>query len=156
MRSSRADWWGELDDMQRQMEKFIGHFCSSKRQPVLFSPGVWQPLVDVYETPDEVVVVAELAGVVREDLRIVLENKTLQLAGERRNLRSGTPRRYQIMEVNYGRFEREIELPAPVHPDSAKANLESGFLVIVMTKAEPRVQKVSISAVKETREEQLP
>ena len=152
MPRSGSDWWGELDEMQRQMEKFLDHVGSCKRQPVKFAPGVWQPLVDVYETPDEVVVVADVAGVVREDIRIVLHDRTLLLTGERRDRRAGTPRLYKVREVNYGRFEREVELPAPVVPDSANANLESGFLVIVMIKDEPRTRNVRVVTGKEVKE----
>jgi HSP20 family protein len=75
----RQDWFDELDEMQRQMERFLEHFTSCKRPAVMFSTGVWQPLVDVYETPEEVVVVAELAGVAQGDVSIVLHNNTLLL-----------------------------------------------------------------------------
>lgn len=151
----RQDWRDELDDMQRQMERFLEHFASCKRQPVMFSAGVWQPAVDVYETPDEVVVLADLAGVVREDVRIVLHNNTLLLTGERRDSRVGKPRIYQVMEVNFGRFQRAIELPAVVEAENASARLDHGFLVIVLTKAaQPTMKRVPISIGKEAGERQ--
>jgi HSP20 family protein len=147
------DWWGDLDQMQRQMEQFLEHVTSFKRNPVMFSTGVWQPLVDVYETADAVLVVAELAGVVRDDIRIVLDNNVLHLAGERRDRRPHTPRQYSVMELSYGRFEREIELPAAVVPESTRANLESGLLVIVMAKApEPAARQVRVTTESGTEE----
>ena len=155
MLRARQDWRDELDDMQRQMERFLQHFSSCKRQPVMFSAGVWQPTVDVYETPDEVIIVAELAGVVREDVRIVLHNNMLLLTGERRDARAGKPRVYQIMEVSFGRFERAIELPAAVTAEGSSARLDHGFLIIVMPKAaQPTARHVPIKIGKETGEGQ--
>jgi HSP20 family protein len=141
----RQDWSDELDDMRRQMERFLEHFTTCKRSPVMFSTGIWQPLMDVYETPDEVVVVAELAGVDLNELNLILHNKTLLLTGERRDKHAGKPRSYQLMEVNYGRFQRAIELPTAVEAESANARLENGFLVIVIKKStKPTMQKVPI------------
>lgn len=151
----RHDWWDELNDMQQQMDRFLEHFSSCKRQPVKFAPGVWQPLVDVYESGDQVVVTAELAGVRREDVRIVLHNNILLLSGVRQDQRTAATRTYQVMEVNFGRFERAVELSTVVDPDSATAKLEDGFLVIAMSKAPaPTMKWVQLRTGEEAGERQ--
>ena len=62
----------------------------------------------------------------------------LILAGERRRPRC-TGRVYQQMEIDYGRFTRQIALPADIDVEAAKATYNHGVLTIVLPLAKKPV-----------------
>jgi HSP20 family protein len=102
--------------------------------------GGFRPQVDCYriERPAAIHVVVELAGVDPEKVQIFADERTLILAGERRRPRS-TGRIYQQMEIDYGRFTRQIALPADIDVEASKATYKHGVLTIVLPLAKKPV-----------------
>ncbi len=102
--------------------------------------GGFRPQVDCYrmERPAAIHVVVELAGVDPEKVQIFADERTLILAGERRRPRS-TGRIYQQMEIDYGRFTRQIALPADIDVEASKATYNHGVLTIVLPLAKKPV-----------------
>lgn len=121
------------DDIQKEMERFFEHLGRWKR-PVFFFEKAWKPLCDVSETPDEVIVVADLAGLVAENIDIEVRNNVLYMRGIRSEPTSAPGRNYHLMEISYGTFEREIPLPARVDAERASAIYDEGFLEIRLPK----------------------
>jgi len=141
----RRDWLSSFDSMQREMEQLLDHFASRKPPLVRFSPWAWEPAVDLYETPEEVVVLAEMAGVREEDFEIVVDGNTLVVRGERGELRASSKRTYYQMEISKGPFERCILLPVAVDANGIRASYQDGILEIVLPKRlEDRTHKVKI------------
>ena len=100
-----------------------------------FAPGPagWTPPVDLLETTDAYVVVAELPGVERDDLTIsVHDDGRLTLAGMRRE-RVGDE--YHRIERGHGSFSRTFHLPIPVDGDRITADLRDGVLTVTCPKA---------------------
>ena len=94
--------------------------------------GVW-PAVDSYrsEDPPQLVVVVELPGIDPERVQIVLHDRALIIAGERlRPTRCN--RRYHQMEIDYGPFQRRIQIHEQVDAEAASATYERGLLQIVL------------------------
>jgi HSP20 family protein len=92
----------------------------------------FRPAVDVYRSqdPPELRIHVEVAGVEPEAIQIVTSGRTLVVAGERsRPPAQGT---YQQMEIEYGQFQRTVQLPADVRTDAATATYEHGVLTIVL------------------------
>ncbi|RLF40542.1 MAG: Hsp20/alpha crystallin family protein [Thermoplasmata archaeon] len=85
-------------------------------------PGSREPLVDVQETDDEVQVTAEVPGVKKEEIDLEVTGNTLIIKVE------GKDRKYY----------KEVELPAEVDPDSAKASYNNGVLDIQLKKVKPK------------------
>ena len=79
-----------------------------------------EPLVDVFEEGDEIVVIAELPGVDKDKINIKVGDNMRKLVIRA----SDTNRKYY----------KEIELPAKVDPKSAKANYRNGVLEIKLRK----------------------
>jgi HSP20 family protein len=119
----------DIDRLQREIEDLfsdlwqVPRFTGSRRG--------FRPAVDVFRTedPEELRVVVELAGVKPESIQLATSGRTLLIAGQRPRLASGT---YQQMEIEYGRFERTLQLPADVETASATASYEHGILTIVL------------------------
>ncbi len=122
------------DEIQREMEIFFEHLGRWKR-PVFLFEKAWKPRCDVSETGDEVVVVADLAGVEPDNVGIEVHGDILVMRGVRREPAGKSRGHYHIMEINYGTFEREIRLPAAVKAEKARAVYEEGFLEVRLPKA---------------------
>ena len=93
----------------------------------------FRPQIDCYRTerPAAFHVVVDLAGVDPEKVQLFADEGTLIIAGERPRPRS-PGRVYQQMEIDYGRFVRQVALGAEIDVDGAKATYKRGILTIVL------------------------
>ncbi|NIA14798.1 MAG: Hsp20 family protein [Nitrospiraceae bacterium] len=92
----------------------------------------WQPLVDIYERPDCLVVVAELPGVAEDDVLVTVEGNLLRIAGSRpKKIPTDTERVHQ-MEIPHGPFERLLELPHRTDTEAIDAQYEKGYLTVII------------------------
>lgn len=94
----------------------------------------WKPQVDMYETPEEVVAVAEVSGVRKEDLEVEYNSKAIRIFGIRAEGSRIDNARYRLAEIQYGSFERILFLPAQIDPEVVSASLSDGFLTIRLAK----------------------
>ena len=95
---------------------------------------IWRPQTDVYEAPDEIILVLEIAGAKREDLHVEIGRKTVKISGRRRIRPLSEEARYRLVEIPYGYFERSLVLPVPIDVDQVDATYIDGLLQIRMTK----------------------
>jgi HSP20 family protein len=119
---------------------------SSSLQFVKTSPQVsqedsadpyWVPNTDVYVSEGGLVVKIELAGMRREDLELVIEGNRVRIAGLRPDGCRAAKCKFLVMEINYGAFEKVIELPNGYDVAQARAAYQNGFLRIDVP-AEPQ------------------
>lgn len=99
--------------------------------------------VDIYSTPDEIVIQASVPGMDPEDVEITIEGETLVIKGERQAPLENVD--YSIQERRFGPFGRTLTLNVPVLADEAEAAFDRGVLTLTIPKAEkarPRVIKV--------------
>jgi HSP20 family protein len=97
---------------------------------------IWRPPTDVFETDEAVIVRSEIAGMAEVEFSIVLDDRYLVVRGLRPDI---TERRsYYQMEIMFGDFIVEVELPCPVDSENAQAIYQNGFLRIELPKARPK------------------
>ncbi|HEY6012320.1 MAG TPA: Hsp20/alpha crystallin family protein [Nitrospirota bacterium] len=94
---------------------------------------VWRPPTDIYETPDEIIVVIEAAGVAEEDLAITLFSDLLVVEGRRKQPITEMNACHQL-GIKYGNFIAEIAIHASVDHDQVKAEYKNGLLMITLRK----------------------
>ena len=121
----------------------------SSRHSVGVGTPHWVPPVDLYETESEVVLEVDLAGVTSEEIGIRFTSGCIQLTGQRRDRAEPSATAFHVVEIERGRFSRDIELPATVDPDSAKASYDEGLLVIRARKRPGAVQGCRIARTRE-------
>jgi HSP20 family protein len=94
--------------------------------------------------PPELRVIVELPGVDPSTIKVVLADRVLVVAGERR--RPQVSGRYRQLEIEYGPFQRRIPLDEPVDPESASARYELGMLTVTLPIAAkaPKSERVAI------------
>jgi HSP20 family protein len=98
------------------------------------SECIWMPHIDVYESPDEIIVLADLAGINKKELHIELNRKKIKIAGVRKIISVVKNARYCLAEIPHGYFARNIILPAAVDAESAMATYADGILMIRINK----------------------
>ncbi len=108
--------------------------------------GAWTPAMDIYETQDEVVIVAELAGVRREDLRVILDGNVVRIYGHRGPACLDQGARFHRLEIESGAFTRSFRISVPFKSDGVEAKAEDGFLYIRLPKDmdEPETRKIAV------------
>jgi HSP20 family protein len=102
----------------------------------------WQPAVDVFETEKAIVVRVELAGVRSSQVKVSVDGEWLRIRGERMPTASRDVERLHQMEIAFGPFERSVRIGVPFERDQVVANLEEGFLSVVLPKREPRRRRI--------------
>jgi HSP20 family protein len=95
---------------------------------------IWRPNIDVYESAEEIIVLADMAGLNKEELHIEVNRKKIKIAGFRKAVQLLRNARYCQAEIPHGRFERAVALPAPVDAQSAVASYADGILMVRMSK----------------------
>jgi len=96
----------------------------------------WSPAVDIYETADSFVLVAELPGMEQDDIHLEIADELLVLRGER-PLHTGDPAvSYHRVERPNGLFQRAFRLPAGVASESVSAAYRDGVLRVSLPKRE--------------------
>ena len=116
--------------LQRDLERTLG-------APMMGFEGtqtVFPPL-NIFSTPDGVVVRAEVPGFKAEDIEISAEPQALTLKGNRA-ADDGAPGSYHRRERQYGSFSRLIALPKDLETGGATAECRNGLLTIRIPKAE--------------------
>jgi HSP20 family protein len=132
--------WDPLRDLLALHEQ-LGQLVGSD------APG-WTPPVDLYETPNEFVLTAELPGLARDQIEIHAEEGRVLIRGER-TVDAGREipcEQYHRVERGHGRFSRAFTLPEPIAVDHVAADLKDGILTVTMPKAAERgVRRITVS-----------
>jgi len=129
------------NELNRLLEEYLQpRFGGSDLPPTNIDPTDWTPAVDVYETPDEMIVVAEIPGVDPASIDLALTGDVLTLRGvkEAGDLPESL---LQVRERRFGAFHRQIVLPNEVDFDNTQAEAKQGLLKIRLPKrtaAKPR------------------
>jgi HSP20 family protein len=96
-----------------------------------------QPAVNLYEDDACFYVVVDLAGVDPETIVLEIRDNALSLSGERPSPKVENPVAAvctHVMEIDHGRFGREVLIPAEVDADGVKAAYRKGLLWITLPK----------------------
>jgi HSP20 family protein len=153
MTLSKLSRWNpmrELEAMQSRFENLIGHSPLKLRDngEESFAIADWAPLVDIVEDDKNYVIKAELPEVIKEDVKVSVENGVLSISGERKLEKEETGKKYHRVERAYGYFSRNFSLPEAVNADQVKADFKGGMLTIHVPKSEvaqPKQIEVKIS-----------
>ena len=144
-------FWNDVDDMMAEMEGKIaqtfGGYNNAFSQRIL--PAITgECRVDILDHEGEAVIIADLPGAEKEDIKIrLVDSKTLEISYDREkdteeeNKETG----YYMRERSYGSMKRVVSLPADVVDAGSTASFKNGVLEIHLKKAEPTaISEISI------------
>lgn len=142
------DPFRELSVIQDRMNRlFDESFHQGKGREDSLTRGLWIPAVDIYETKENVVVTAELAGVGREDVAIEVKDGILTIRGQRKYQKEVDKEYFHLMEREFGSFKRSFSLPSKIEQDKVSASFRNGVLEIILPKQEEvNAKQISVKA----------
>lgn len=104
-------------------------------------PHIWRPSTDVIELEDRYVIRVEVAGMNESDFQISMDQNTLTVRGTR--VDTSERKAFQQMEIQFGEFISQVEIPGNFEQEKAVAEYIDGFLRIILPKAQPKQIKIS-------------
>ncbi|MHB1330420.1 MAG: Hsp20/alpha crystallin family protein [Minisyncoccota bacterium] len=103
--------------------------------------------VDVYETPNEIVIKTMVAGVKPEDLDVAISRDSVTIRGKREEDRTISKEDYFHHELYWGSFSRTVVLSTEIDVDEAEAVEKYGLLILHLPKLDKNRQtKLKVKA----------
>jgi HSP20 family protein len=148
--------WKEFDEMMTEMEnRFSSMLEGMGTDRFLPAPGYRERMVpafrgefsvDVREHENEVILVADLPGIAKEDITVALiDPRTLEISTERKDEREEKEEGYFMRERLYGAMRRRILLPADVTEEGSQSSFNNGVLEVRLKKIEiPKERRIPI------------
>jgi len=104
-------------------------------------PNLWRPPTDVYETEDRVIIRVEVAGMHDGEFSVSFDQGIILISGVRQEI--AEKRAFHQMEINFGEFMTEVEIPVPINIEGIEAVYQDGFLKVSLPKAHPKQIKIN-------------
>ncbi len=121
-----------FDDMEREIEETFENLISG-RSMWDSSTGRLEPLTQVTETLDKIIVTMDLPLARKEDIRLTIEEDNLKLEAPLERCV-----RYEHWGIQshceFSSFYKIVALPARTNPEEAKAKFRNGVLSIELPK----------------------
>ena len=96
---------------------------------------VFKPFVDIFENDREITLIADMPGVVPDDMTVELQDGVLRIGGRARP-RENAEESDILVEFEIGRFARRFTLPEAVDHDRIEAQYTDGSLRLILPKLE--------------------
>ncbi len=126
----------DFGNIGSRIEKTIEEIFRARTVNPMFSSKehTWTPQMDIYETSEQIIIRAEIAGVDKENLEVEINSKAIRIYGNRKEIPRVSNATYRLAEIQYGKFERILYFPSPVDPEIVQSSYHSGFLEIRLAK----------------------
>lgn len=132
-------WNDRLYFRNRFNRLFDGSMFPAERNDDSMGLSNWNPVVDIFDKDDNIVITAELPGVDKDHVSVDVKERVLTLKGERSGDNEVKEDNYYRRERVYGRFERSFTLPENVDSEKIAAEFKDGVLKIEV----PRPEKLT-------------
>ena len=138
-----------LNDLQRDMYRFLNHLRDSRRSPTDFVTYVWHPNINICEGENKYIVSVEISGIDPKEVKIIVHGDNVYISGKRTFEMPGSGLRCLHMEIFSGPFRRTVNLPEHVNSQNVQAEFRDGFLRITLEKLpkETNVREIPISTI---------
>ncbi len=94
----------------------------------------WAPAIDIYETENEIIAVAEIPGVRPEDVNVSFQDNTLVIEGVKNKLVGLKGLSFFCVERVYGSFKRKFRIVSQVDKKRIDASVDNGVLTVILPK----------------------
>ncbi|MFB0559877.1 MAG: Hsp20/alpha crystallin family protein [Candidatus Lokiarchaeia archaeon] len=144
------------DEFERWMYRMMRRFWDKYPKKFIFdfqpfgslrfeppSPEVRTIYADMQETDNEIIIIAELPGVKKEDININATEDTVEISAdvETEKEEIEKEREYISKERRYKKFYRSFKLAVEVIPENSKATYKNGILELRLPKKEGREKR---------------
>ena len=125
--------WDQFRDLEREMDRLLESIklpFHNLRQQHQF------PAVNFYELDDKFLLVAEMPGIVAQDVELTVAGGVLTLAGNRTAPPEVSEDAFRRRERPHGAWQRSLSIPERVHEDQVTAEFSEGVLSVNLPKAD--------------------
>ncbi len=147
---------GQWDPHHDDHSTAYRHLTPAEGQQALYAPATSQPQeeeegelsVDLYDTPDELIIKAIVAGVKTDDLDIAVSRDIVTIRGTRPAGKEAEEGTVLLQEVFWGTFSRTLTLPSEIDIEGAQALVKDGVLTLRLPKIDKnRQRKIKVKTV---------
>ncbi len=130
----------ELQVQETQKQEIVENGPERTRSRLAFVPRT-----DIYETNDNIVVIADMPGVGEDSVDITLEQKVLTIMGY---VNDAQPEGYTPAYTEYrvGDYHRSFTLSDTIDQDRIEASVRDGILRLTLPKVVPTTKKITVKA----------
>ena len=139
--------WDQFRDLEREMDRLLEsiklpfHNLRLQRQ---------FPAVNFYELEDKYLLVAEMPGIVAQDVELTVAGGVLTLAGNRAEPPDVTDDAFRRRERPHGAWQRALTIPERVREDQVTADFSDGVLFVHLPKADDvKPRQIPVASNKE-------
>ena len=129
--------WNPIHEMDELFHNRLASVLGGERVQSV----AWSPVVDIEETELNYLIRAELPGLSKKKVKVVVEDGVLTLSGERDLERKVEGKTFHHIERSHGTFTRSFTLPENAEAESVSANYKDGLLEIRVAKSEEALPK---------------
>lgn len=126
------DPFRDLAHLQEKMNRLFENSLVHRHESAI--SGSWIPVVDMYESDDNIYVKAELPGIKIEEIHVEVKDNSLAIRGERKLEEYLKQENIHRIERNYGKFRRSFLLPSDVDEEKVSATFQDGVLEVILPK----------------------
>jgi HSP20 family protein len=123
--------------LRREMDRLFRDFFDPHKAEVADNVHTDVSL-DVFETPDAIILEAELPGMSRENIELSVLRDVIVIEGQKPKATLPAKIKFHCMERNFGRFRRVIEIPGVGDTRLIKAEYSQGILRVRLPKIKER------------------
>ena len=124
-----TDIWNEMNRLRREMDGLLSQYNGSPASTTY-------PLVNVYESAEELRVTAELPGMTKDSVSITFSDGVLGISGKREQPEQVKKMAALRRERSEGAFEKTLRIPSKIDTNAISASFTNGILTITLPKAE--------------------
>ena len=128
----------ESGEMARDIRELFEDLAASLPRELRAYSGECHPALDVLETDAALEVVVDVSGVPAQAIRVMFRGNVLVVAGEKAPAATGPHQSYHLVEREFGRFARVVNVPGAYDIAHARAEIRNGELTITLPKIEDR------------------
>ncbi len=123
---------------RREIDRIFNDFFSPQRKESLTGSGHVDVSVDVFETPKEIIIEAELAGMSADNIELSVLRDVIIIEGNRPQDKPGSQVNFHCMERSYGKFRRIVEIPRAGDTANIQGEYDRGVLRVRLPRIEDR------------------
>jgi HSP20 family protein len=136
----------EFSRLHIQMRRLMDDMLYQISPRFFMEQRMWSPQMDILETQDSFIIIAEVSGLKKDEIRISIKRNLVLIAGKRQRSPKDNAVRYLQMEIEYGSFERTFELPVFVEESRIEAHYQDGLLTVVLPKKRSAKKTIPIQS----------
>ncbi len=135
-----------LRGLQENLDKFWWQDTPFYNSRGMSGANIFPPVNIFEKNSDQLILMAELAGIDKNDLQISIKEDIISLSGKRVCYNEKDQFSFHRKERNDGDFDRSFRLPYKVNPEKVSAQLKNGVLTVEMEKAEEaKAKSISVN-----------